>query len=674
MTELLALSSRKLPLPKRPEEEVALARELAFAIARARTVEEALEVALRKICETTGWALGQAWMLAAAGSFLECTPAWYAGSGGLEPFRKASEGRTFERGVGLPGRVWSAKKPVWIKDIRSDPGFPRSRVAAEVGLESGMAVPVLADDDVVAVMEFFVLEIREEDKRLLDLVWVVAAELGLLIQRKQAEWTLRASEARFRAVAESAKDAIVSANSDGHIIYLNPGAEHLFGYSAREVLGKPLTLLMPDRFHDDHQKGMKRFLSSGEARVIGRTVELAGKRKDGDEFPLELSLATWRVDEERLFTAILRDITERKRAEEKFRGLLEAAPDAMVIVDKGEIVLLNKQTEQLFGYTRNELITQPVEVLIPDRYRDHHPERRAAFIADPHPRLMGKDFELWALRSDGSEFPVEISLSPLKTNDGVLVIAAIRDVTERKRAEKALKESDLLKTTLLRTASHDFRSPLTAIKAAGEVSALPSLDLERRQELSSIIVGEASRLSGLVDKLLDLSRLEGGAAAPSRVSLSLEELIVSALEQVAGDSDAFALAIDSELPEVWGDPVQLERAFANLFENASRFGDPHPVEVRAHADNGSVVVRVVDRGPGILESEHERIFEPFYRGAVGAGREVGSGLGLAIVKGFIEANGGRVFVESLPRKQGATFVVELPLDSDSLAGLPPTRL
>jgi PAS domain S-box-containing protein len=308
--------------------QLGLARELAFLIAEAKTVDDALRLALRKISESTGWVLGQAWTLNAAGSRLECSPAWYAGSAGLERFRRGSEAMTFEPGVGLPGRAWSSRKPAWITDVRSDLNFPRAPLAAEVGFGAGMAVPVLDGEEVVAVIEFFLLEAREQDKGLVDVVATVASQVGSLIQRKQAEGTLRASEERFRAVAETAKDAIVSANGRGDIIYLNSAAEQVFGYSAREVFGKPLTLLMPERFHDAHRQGLKRFVSTGEARVIGRTVELAGRTKQGREFPLELSLSTWSSAGEPFFSAIVRDVTERKRTEEKLQKALATERDA----------------------------------------------------------------------------------------------------------------------------------------------------------------------------------------------------------------------------------------------------------------------------------------------------------------------------------------------------------
>jgi PAS domain S-box-containing protein len=313
---------------ERSDEQLSLARELALLIAEAETVDSALEVALRRICESKGWVLGQAWTVNSAGTFLECSPAWYAGSDGLEPFRRGSEAMTFEPGVGLPGRAWSSKKPAWIEDVKRDSNFPRSAIARQAGIGAGMAVPVLEGEDVVAVIEFFLLEERKPDSGLIDVVATIAAQVGSVIQRKVAEEVLRGSEEKFRAVAETASDAIVSADSRGDITYFNPAAEQVFGYSARELVGKPLTQLMPERFHDDHREGLERFVSTGEARLIGQTVEVAGKRKDGAEFPVELSLSTWTADNETFFTAIVRDVTERQRTEEKLEEALATERDA----------------------------------------------------------------------------------------------------------------------------------------------------------------------------------------------------------------------------------------------------------------------------------------------------------------------------------------------------------
>lgn len=218
----------------------------------------------------------------------------------------------------------------------------------------------------------------------------------------------------------------------------------------------------------------------------------------------------------------------------------------------------------------------------------------------------------------------------------------------------ALRQSDVAKTAVLRAVSHDLRSPLTAIVTAGEALRSPTLDGAERAELADVVVSEGSRLSRLIEKLLDLSRLQAGTGRRRVEPISLEEVLHAAADEVDG---RFELSV-GELPPVRADAAQLERAFANLLENAARYSHGQPVKVRARALHNRVVVRVVDRGPGIDRAQQQRIFEPFHRGDDG---HSGAGLGLAIVRGLVEANGGKVSVESLPG-QGASFVVELPLE------------
>lgn len=241
--------------------------------------------------------------------------------------------------------------------------------------------------------------------------------------------------------------------------------------------------------------------------------------------------------------------------------------------------------------------------------------------------------------------------------EAVLAAALERDELQAEVVETtALRRGDTVKTALLRTVSHDLRSPLTAIATAGEGLAARTIGDDDRLELAAVVTEEAARLTRLIDNLLDLSKLEAGAAVAKREWIALEDVLQAAAGDVRGE---FTFVLDPELPLVRADAAQLERAFANLLENAVRHAGGHPVSVRARGVGARLVVRIVDRGPGIPPAQLERVFEPFFQAGKGGSR--GSGLGLAIARGFVEANSGRLWVESLPG-QGASFVCELPLE------------
>lgn len=302
----------------------------------------------------------------------------------------------------------------------------------------------------------------------------------------------------------------------------------------------------------------------------------------------------------------------------------------------------------------------------------HGDERRRAFP------LRGADGEQLATllvparMSEEAEQRLRGHVVPVLS--ALVGIALRRDALQAAAVEtEALRRSDDVKTALLRAVSHDLRTPLTAIVAAGHALGTDSLTSEERTELSAAVVEEGARLAALVEKLLDLSKLQAGRAEPRCDWVSLEDVLLAAREGPASEDGErhydgeVRLLIDPDVPEIRADAAQLERAFANLLENARRYSDGLPVSVHVRRTGPRVVVRVVDQGPGIDAAERERIFEPFYRGTKpGVEPWAGSGLGLAIAKGFVEANGGAISVESLPG-QGTSFVVSLPIEQEPVA-------
>ena len=482
--------------------------------------------------------------------------------------------------------------------------------------------------------------------------------------RKRAVQMLRESEQRFRSVAETAADAIISINSEGRIIAWNPAAGRIFGHGEEEVLGKDVTLLMPERYRDAHKTGLARHMD-GPGRLEVQAAEFSGLHADGHEFPLELSLARWEMDGQPFFTAILRDATERKRVEENLRFTqfsMESAGDAIFWMNPdGRIFFVNDSACRYLGFSRDELTRMTVRDINPTYTRESWEEFWKTLKVRKTMR-----FETTHQDKDGILHPVEITANYLMYEGREYDFAFVRDVSERKAAEEKIERSNQELQQFAYVASHDLQEPLRMVTSYLEL-------LKRRfgdqldgmaVEFLDYAVDGSRRMQTLIRDLLEYSRIETKGAGFEEIDL--EKILALTLDNLAATiAESGATITHDTLPTLRADGGQMTRLFQNVLGNAIKYRKPDvapSIRLTVEKDGGTWVIGIADNGIGIEDKHFDCIFGVFQR-LHGRDEYEGTGIGLAICKKIVERHEGWIDVQS-EAGVGTTFFIHLPADGE----------
>ncbi|CAG1012489.1 two-component system, OmpR family, sensor histidine kinase VicK [Burkholderiaceae bacterium] len=505
--------------------------------------------------------------------------------------------------------------------------------------------------------------------------------------RKQED--LVEAEERIRSVVNHVVDGIISIDEHGTVTTFNPAAERIFGYAAEEVIGHNVCMLMPEPDRGQHDDYIHSYLRTGHAKIIGSGREVVGRRKDGGVFPMELAISEFRLGDKRHFTGIVRDITERKRAEqelrlaeERVRSVVDHVIDGIITIDAaGRVESFNPAAEKLFGYRRDEVLGRNVNMLMPPPYHGEHDGYLANYLSTGKPKIIGIGREVVGRRKDGSTFPMELAVSEFHIEHGRYFTGIVRDITQRKELERELHErmaelaeADRQKNDFLAMLAHELRNPLAPMRNSLYLLNSAKSDEASRNRARDILERQMQHIVRLVDDLLDVSRIGRGMIELRREIIDIQEALSRGVETAQPTIEAHGHQLRISLPEaaLWidGDLVRLGQVIANLLTNAAKYtSGPGTIDVTVSRDGDAAVISVRDAGIGIAPEMLPRVFDLFVQADRSLARSQGGlGIGLTLVRRLVALHGGSVSAHSEGLGHGSEFIVRLPA-----ASAPPKR-
>jgi two-component system sensor kinase FixL len=507
------------------------------------------------------------------------------------------------------------------------------------------------------------LFLREKRSRKQGLESLRRAKNDLEAQVDARAGETRDSHARLQSIIDSAVDAIIVIDAKGSIESFNRGAERLFGYPAAEVIGRNVNMLMPSPDHEQHDGYLTRYLATGKATIIGVGREVTGRRRDGTQIPLHLSVGEMSIGGERKFTGTLHDLSSRVQLEERlrtsearWRAIVESAVDGIVVIDAhGRIEAFNPAAERLFGYLEREVIGRNVNMLMPSPYHEEHDTYLARYLATGVQKIIGIGREVTGLRKDGTTFPLHLSVGEMTVNGERKFTGILHDLSARVQIEEQLREQSTLARIgeMAAVIAHEVKNPLAGIRGAIQVIGGRLPEGSRDAAMTKEIVARIDALNDLMKDLLLFAR----PPQPKPTQVEITRLVATTVDLLRQDPalKGIRVDVDGSVPPIEADPELLKIVFQNLLVNSAHaMQGQGTISVSVKAIDSSCQIVFSDAGPGIPPDIREKIFTPFF-----TTKSRGSGLGLPTAKRLIEAHRGTISVDC-PPGGGTTVSIQLP--------------
>lgn len=399
------------------------------------------------------------------------------------------------------------------------------------------------------------------------------------------------SEERFKIALDATPSGMLMVDKNARIILINKAMEREFGYQETELIGKNMHMLIPERYHPDSISKIQSFFTHDEHRQMVKRLELCGLKKDGTEFPVEIELTPVDTSDEKYVIASIIDISDHKKSEERFRTALDAAPVGMLMVDvEGKIVLANQLLAAQFGYLKSELTGKKIETLVPQRFRKDHPQYRKNFVSEGTPRPMASGLELYGLKKNGQELPIQIELTPVQTSAGLCTIAAVVDISHIKKAESEIEKRSKEIEQFVYTVSHDLKSPIVTTMGFLEYlqKDLEEGKLDKAMDSLGRIYAAGKKMNALIQDLLHFSRV--GYMDLNPETINIDKLVLSIKDQFEESlkTKGISFIIHDCLGEISGDPARICQVFENLIGNAIKYSS----EKKAKIEIGRKKIRI----------------------------------------------------------------------------------